>query len=109
METVITATELHPGHAHCDALPRVCFFEDCNKDSVALVGGKCSSLGELIGAGVRVPPGFAFTTQGFRQFMEEAGIQAEIDALLDGLDHDDMDKLEQASSAIRTMIESVRC
>jgi pyruvate,water dikinase len=106
METVISANEVRPGRAHSGALPTVCFFEDCNKDSVALVGGKCSSLGELIGAGVRVPPGFALTTQGFRQFMEGAGIQAEIDGLLDGLDHDDMDKLEQASHAIRVMIES---
>ncbi|MBI1907790.1 MAG: PEP/pyruvate-binding domain-containing protein [Rhodocyclales bacterium] len=106
MDTVITATEFRPGHAHCDARPRVCFFEDCNKDSVALVGGKCSSLGELIGAGVRVPPGFALTTEGYRQFMDEAGIQDEIDGLLQDLDHDDMDRLEQASRAIRDMIES---
>ena len=34
-----------------------------------LVGGKCSSLGELINAGVRVPPGFALTTEGYRRFM----------------------------------------
>jgi pyruvate,water dikinase len=46
------------------------------------VGGKCSSLGELINAGVRVPPGFALTTQGYAQFMRDAGIQSEITALL---------------------------
>jgi phosphoenolpyruvate synthase/pyruvate phosphate dikinase len=45
--------------------PMVCWFEECNKDSVDLVGGKCSSLGELINAGVRVPPGFALTTHGY--------------------------------------------
>ncbi|NMG75151.1 phenylphosphate synthase subunit beta [Aromatoleum diolicum] len=86
--------------------PKVCFFEECNKDSVALVGGKCSSLGELINAGVRVPPGFALTTHGYADFMQEAGILAEIGGLLDGLDHDDMDKLEEASRTIREMIES---
>jgi pyruvate,water dikinase len=56
----------------------VCWFEEVNKDSVALVGGKCSSLGELINAGVRVPPGFALTTHGYAQFMRDAGIQSEI-------------------------------
>lgn len=86
--------------------PAVCWFEEVNKDSVALVGGKCSSLGELINAGVRVPPGFALTTNGFRQFMAEAGIQREVHALLDGLDYQDMDKLEAASREIRAMIES---
>ncbi|WP_246263981.1 PEP/pyruvate-binding domain-containing protein [Aromatoleum toluvorans] len=86
--------------------PKVCMFEECNKDSVALVGGKCSSLGELINAGVRVPPGFAVTTAGYAQFMREAGIQDEVDALLQVLDHDDMDRLEEASRQIREMIES---
>ena len=88
------------------ATPKVCWFEECNKDSVALVGGKCSSLGELINAGVRVPPGFALTTHGYAQFMREAGIQPEVTALLKGLDHEDMDKLEDASRIIREMIES---
>jgi pyruvate,water dikinase len=88
------------------AKPIVCWFEEVNKDSVALVGGKCSSLGELINAGVRVPPGFALTTHGYAQFMRDAGIQSEITALLTGLDHQDMDKLEEASRVIREMIES---
>lgn len=86
--------------------PMVCWFQECNKDSVDLVGGKCSSLGELINAGVRVPPGFALTTHGFRQFMRDAGIQAAVGELLTGLDHEDMDKLEEASRVIREMIES---
>ena len=88
------------------AMPKVCWFEECNRESVALVGGKCSSLGELINAGVRVPPGFALTTHGYAQFMREAGIQPEVSSLLRGLDHEDMDKLEEASSTIREMIES---
>ena len=62
--------------------PLVCWFEECRKDSVPLVGGKCSSLGELINAGVRVPPGFALTTEGYRRFMAEAGIDREVASLL---------------------------
>ena len=88
------------------ATPMVCWFQECNKDSVELVGGKCASLGELINAGVRVPPGFALTTHGFRQFMRDAGIQSAVGKLLAGLDHEDMDKLEEASRVIREMIES---
>ncbi|MDT3672548.1 MAG: PEP/pyruvate-binding domain-containing protein [Aromatoleum sp.] len=86
--------------------PKVCFFEECGKDSVPLVGGKCSSLGELINAGVRVPPGFALTTNGYADFMRDAGILADIRGILDGLDHEDMDALEAASAEIRAMIES---
>jgi pyruvate,water dikinase len=86
--------------------PLVCWFEECRKDAVALVGGKCSSLGELINAGVRVPPGFALTTEGFRRFMADAGIDKEVHGRLTGLDVQDMDRLEQVSAGIRTMIES---
>lgn len=88
------------------ATPLVCWLEECNKDSVDLVGGKCASLGELINAGVRVPPGFALTTHGFRRFMRDAGIQSMISDLLGRLGEQEMDKLERASQSIREMIES---
>ena len=71
-----------------------------------LVGGKCSSLGELIHAGVRVPPGFALTTAGFRRFMADAGIAREVRAILAGIDMKDLDALEAASQRIRQMIEA---
>lgn len=87
-------------------MPVVCWFEECLKDSVALVGGKCSSLGELINAGVRVPPGFALTTEGYRRFMSEAGIDREVAALLVGVDAQDLDALEKASVQIRAAIEA---
>ena len=86
--------------------PVVCWFEDCRKDSVPLVGGKCSSLGELINAGVRVPPGFALTTEGYRRFMAEAGIDREVAALLSGVDAQDLAALEQVSVQIRAVIEA---
>ena len=105
MGSIVSTVALSAISADSSA-PKVCPFEACGKDSVPLVGGKCASLGELINAGVRVPPGFALTTSGYAQFMREAGIQAEIGTLLEGLDHQDMDKLEEASRAIREMIES---
>jgi phenol phosphorylase subunit beta len=86
--------------------PLVSWLEECRKDSLPLVGGKCSSLGELIHAGVRVPPGFALTTEGYRRFMSAAGIDREVAARLAGIDPDDLDALEKASAAIRASIES---
>jgi len=49
--------------------PELCWFQDVDKSALALVGGKVSSLGELIHAGVRVPPGFALTTVVFHRFL----------------------------------------
>jgi len=86
--------------------PVVCWFEDCRKDSGPLVGGKCSSLGELINAGVRVPPGFALTTEGYRRFVGEAGIADDVRSILAGVDFGDLDALERASERIRATIEA---
>jgi phenol phosphorylase subunit beta len=86
--------------------PLLCWFESCTKDSVPLVGGKCASLGELIHAGVRVPPGFAVTTEGYRAFLRESGVDREIAARLAKLDANDLGALERASAAIRAAIEA---
>jgi len=96
MQSISTAT----------GLPIVCWLEECRRESVPLVGGKCSSLGELINAGVRVPPGFALTTEGYRRFMADAGIDREVQSHLVGLDPRDMDALERTSASIRSLIES---
>ncbi|HER27723.1 MAG TPA: phenylphosphate synthase subunit beta [Rhodospirillales bacterium] len=85
--------------------PLVCRFDDCNKESIALVGGKCASLGELIRADVRVPPGFAVTTAAYQQFIEDAGLFETIYTKLDNLAADDIAGQEKASETIRTLIE----
>jgi pyruvate,water dikinase len=86
--------------------PLVCDFKDCNRSSIDLVGGKCASLGELINAGIRVPPGFAVTTEGFRGFVDGAGIKEAIYQELDHIGEDDIEQQEAASKKIRSMIEA---
>ena len=86
--------------------PLVCWFEDCRRDAVPLVGGKCASLGELINAGVRVPPGFALTTEGYRRFMADSGIARELRVLLAGADAQDLAALESVSERIRGLVEA---
>ena len=94
------------GGALTTGSPLLCWLEECRKDSVALVGGKCSSLGELINIGVRVPPGFALTTEGYRTFMAESGMEREIKFLLQKLDCRDLEALEHTSASIRGVIEA---
>ena len=54
------------------------WFRDCRKHDVPLVGGKCASLGEMIGAGKNVPPGFAVTVNAYKQFVVETGVDQKI-------------------------------
>ena len=45
-------------------------------------GGKSANLGELLAAGIPVPPGFALGAAAFRAFIEEAGLEGTISAAL---------------------------
>ncbi|WP_353152815.1 phosphoenolpyruvate synthase [Herminiimonas fonticola] len=88
-------------------------FEHLRMSDVDSVGGKNSSLGEMISqlaeAGVRVPGGFATTAQAFRDFLEhsEGGglslAQRIADRLAD-LNTDDVRALAQAGAEIRQWI-----
>ncbi len=52
----------------------IIWFEKLNRSDVGLVGGKNSSLGEMVsklaGAGILVPPGYATTSDAYRVYME---------------------------------------
>ena len=66
----------------------------------ASFGGKSSALGELIAAGISVPPGFAVSTSAFRGFVEEAGLGGMIAAELSRMSPGDVDSVGAASHAI---------
>ena len=65
-------------------------FKQLDKDSLDLVGGKNASLGEMIKAGIRVPPGFAVTTNSYLDFISDSEIKDRIYAILKGLNPDDI-------------------
>ncbi|NIW24977.1 MAG: phosphoenolpyruvate synthase, partial [Gammaproteobacteria bacterium] len=81
---------------------------DCGMNDVEHVGGKNASLGEMIsklnGLGVQVPGGFATTAAAYRVFLDEAGLDEQIHAILDDLDVDDVSALTKAGAEIRRMI-----
>jgi pyruvate,water dikinase len=66
----------------------------------AMFGGKSASLGELIAAGIPVPPGFALSTGGFRAFVAEAGLLARIESALSALAPGDTERVNAVSKAI---------
>ena len=46
-------------------------FNEIDKSALPTVGGKNASLGEMIKSGIRVPPGFAVTTDAYRLILRE--------------------------------------
>ena len=84
-------------------------FEELRVTDVESVGGKNSSLGEMISqlssAGVRVPTGFATTAQAFRDFLKHNHLDEKIQQRLANLNIDDVRALGQAGLEIRQWIE----
>ncbi|OTF11520.1 phosphoenolpyruvate synthase [Halorubrum sp. SD612] len=81
----------------------VLLLEDVDADDVGTVGGKAASLGELIGAGLPVPPGFAVTAGTYRTFIEEAGIDDELFDAVD-VDPEDSAALREAEATAERLI-----
>ncbi|MGD9239704.1 MAG: PEP/pyruvate-binding domain-containing protein [Desulfobacterales bacterium] len=80
-------------------------FEKLDKNSLPSVGGKNASLGEMIKADIRVPPGFAVTTDSYLLFITEAGIKDRILEIVSTLNPDDVAALNQASADVQEMIK----
>ncbi|CAG9182054.1 Phosphoenolpyruvate synthase [Cupriavidus laharis] len=83
-------------------------FEQLRMSDVETVGGKNSSLGEMISqlaeAGVRVPGGFATTALAFRDFLAHNDLTNRISDRLKSLDVDDVKALAEAGAEIRRWV-----
>ncbi|MFM7354391.1 MAG: PEP/pyruvate-binding domain-containing protein, partial [Microcystis aeruginosa] len=68
----------------------ILWFEEVDSKDVGLVGGKNSSLGEMIQQltpkGINVPTGFATTAYAYRHFVEKAGLDAQLRQIFQDLD-----------------------
>jgi pyruvate,water dikinase len=80
-------------------------FDKLDKHSIPIVGGKNASLGEMIKADIRVPPGFAVTTDSYLLFITEAGIKDKILDIISDLNSDDVAALNQASAEVQKLIK----
>ena len=79
-------------------------FEKLDKNSLPMVGGKNASLGEMIKADIRVPPGFAVTTDSYLLFITKAGIKDAIIDIVSDLNPDDVEALNKASAEVQALI-----
>jgi pyruvate,water dikinase len=85
-------------------------FRELTLDSLAQVGGKNASLGEMIRSlsprGVAVPDGFAVTADAYRLHLSEAGLEDEVYGALAKLDVGDVRALAATGHHIRELIRN---
>lgn len=88
--------------------PFVLDLSEVSADDVALVGGKCSSLGELFRElttqGVRAVDGFSTTSHAYEVLLETDGLRKRLQKLLKGLDVNDLDELARVGSEARSLM-----
>ncbi|MEO8042756.1 MAG: PEP/pyruvate-binding domain-containing protein, partial [Acidobacteriota bacterium] len=91
-----------------DTNPHVLDFTQVGAGDVALVGGKCASLGELFreltGQGVRAVDGFSTTSNAYHTLLETDGLRNRLKKLLKGLDTNNLEELARVGSEARSMM-----
>jgi pyruvate, water dikinase len=85
----------------------VCWLDGYDPAQRARLGGKNASLGEMLAAGLPVPPGFAVTVDAYHTVRGHAEVRQAVTGLLGEVDLADPAALEELSAAIRRRIEQV--
>lgn len=84
----------------------ILWFNELNKSHNDLVGKKCANLGEMTRLGLRVPPGFTISLEGYQLFLMKTGIDVKIRLTINRY----MDQLEQnvkeASDVLKDLFRS---
>ncbi|MBK5132887.1 phosphoenolpyruvate synthase [Candidatus Bathyarchaeota archaeon] len=88
----------------------ILWFDKVRNTDVPLVGGKNASLGEMINAGMPVPPGFAITAYAYEKFIKETKISTTIYKIIQETikDPEDPKQYDSASKEIRKLIEKTK-
>lgn len=79
-------------------------IKEISKKDVDSAGGKGSSLGELTRSGFSVPDGFVILSNAFDKFLEESGLNVEIDSILHEVKYEEIHTIENASEKIHSLI-----
>lgn len=83
-------------------------FSELQLKDIALVGGKNASLGELFSQlttkGVKVPDGFAVTSEGYWDFLHKNNLVPQLKEILSQLDLDTFDNLSDVGSRARNLV-----
>ena len=79
-------------------------FSQLSKTDVSIAGGKGASLGEMMQAGIPVPPGFVILVEAFDKFLEYSDLNIEIASQIKKINYKNLNSVDTASNVIRDLI-----
>ena len=80
-------------------------FSEITRQDVAIAGGKGANLGEMVRAGLPVPPGFVITSEAYRKFLQSSGLGEVIEKILASVDRSNNQALIEVEGTIRDLFE----
>lgn len=93
-----------------EAVKYIINLNEVSLQDINLVGGKNASLGEMIqnieSMGIKVPNGFAVTTNAYRDFIDFNGLQEQVVNLVSGLDDGNLPELRRVGAEVRQLIRN---
>ncbi len=84
----------------------ILWFEEIDKEDIALVGGKGANLGEMTSFGIPVPKGFVITAKAYFDFLKENNLKKKIKEILEKVDPNDPQSFNVASQKAKKLILS---
>lgn len=90
----------------------ILWFKEIRKSDVGLVGGKNASLGEMFSQltkkGIKIPDGFALTSDAFWYFLKENKADKEIKEVFSKFDKASVKSLQETGKAARQLISKAK-
>ena len=90
-------------------MKNILWLNQISIDDISLVGGKNASLGEMIqnltNTDVKIPNGFAITTNCYDKFLEFNSLNSTLDTILNNIDYQDHINLKRSGLKIRNLIQ----
>ncbi|MCL7453850.1 MAG: PEP-utilizing enzyme [Anaerolineae bacterium] len=80
------------------------WFHEIRAEDVDSVGGKGANLGEMVAAGLPVPPGFCLAASAYRDFVASTGLDQELSSILAQIRPDDPADAGLHAARIRSRI-----
>ncbi len=87
----------------------ILWFDELDKSSINLAGGKGANLGEMVAIKLPIPGGFVVTTAAFEHFIKMNRLDSKINELVRACKVDDIEKLNETSKRIKRRIMEADC
>ena len=89
-------------------IPLIRTLRNLDEASLEMTGGKAANLGRVASAGFDVPEGFVVTVEAYSRFVSENSLADVLHQHLSGVDHLDPTSIDNASEAMRRLVEQAK-